>query len=177
MALAGTQKNSNHVECEMLENFKLMKEHQIVVDDIQQSLSKTTKQVNKTETQILKLPLFSHLQTRLSITTENLSEAFKLVQDIHPSAALGIYPRNSDLFKQFSRINIQKHRQNFAAPFGFINNESLKIIASIRNFFFSNDEVTIFSGCGIVKESLLDQEVEELKQKRLSVQKMMDFNL
>lgn len=177
MALAGTQRNSVDVECAMLDNFKLMKEHQIVVQDIQQSIKKIKNEINTFQTQVLKLSAFSHLQTLITTATSNLTEAFSIVESIHPSAALGIFPKKNELLKKFSEFDLQKKRCNFAAPFGFLNQDSLNIVAAIRNFFFTKDEISIFSGCGVIQESQVESEIDELRQKRQSVQKMMGFNL
>lgn len=177
MALAGTQKNSENIECKMLENHKLMKEHKIVVEDIKQALSTIISKIQISEINVLKLNLFSHLQTKIQTQVKDISEAMDIVQGIHPSAALGLFPRKKEHFQKLSKFNLQKIRKNFAAPFGFINQKSLNMVAAIRNFYFTPDEITIFSGCGIIRESVLEDEIEELRQKRLSVQKMMGFSL
>lgn len=175
MALAGTQKNNLNVEYEMLKDQKLTKEHQFVVEDIEAVLAKFDLSYKKSEVSVLKLSSFSHLITPISTVADNLKDAFKICSELHPTAALGIFPRDLNMYQSFSKFNLQQERKNFAAPFGYFSNNTLCIVVAIRNFFFSSKSVSIFSGCGIISESNFQTEMEELRQKRDAVKVMMGF--
>ena len=110
------------------------------------------------------------------MTDVSLAEALRLAEAIHPSAALGLYPRSKEKFNDWFQFQIQKKRKNFAAPYGFFQKNQIHAVAAIRNFFFSPTGVQIFSGCGITAESILEIELAELQTKRNSVKKMMGFN-
>ena len=129
------------------------------------------------KTSVLELKHLCHLLTPMSLNDINLNEALQILNVIHPTAALGIYPRVSALYNVFKGLELQKIRRNFGAPFGFINKKSVFIVAAIRNFYFSNAELILFSGCGITQDSQFQDEVSELQKKRNSVKLMMGLNL
>ncbi len=115
--------------------------------------------------------------TLLEIQNVNRNQALQVLKSIHPSAALGIYPRVLEEYENLKKFDLQQKRFGFAAPFGFIKNQSLLIVAAIRSFHFTADSVTLFSGCGVTAESLFKDELSEVEKKRNSVKKMMGMNL
>lgn len=176
MALAGTAALGN--EALILKDLKIRQEHQIVVNDILSVLEKKmhleSVQVNPTEVLVLKH--LTHLLTQIAILDVELKQALQILNSLPPTAALGIFPRHEKHYREFQRIGEQQNRNNFAAPFGFLNRSNLKVVAAIRNFYFSKDSIKIFSGCGVTTESDLEAELAELENKRNSVKRMMGFN-
>ncbi len=176
MALAGTTKVED--EMSLVTDPKIKREHQIVVDDIVETL-KTFGfgNIDIKPRQLLKLKHLNHLQTEISIAHVGQNDAIKVMGQLHPTAALGIYPRKDKLFRQVKDLPGQESRKNFAAPFGFIDCDRIHVVAAIRNFLFTPTDITIFSGCGITSESLLSSELDEVERKRNSVKRMMGFSL
>ncbi len=178
VALAGTkekeiQKNS------ILQDSKILNEHQIVALDLQEVLNKELPAI-EIEIQgptVLELKYLTHLMTSLQIQNVNCTQALKLLRSLHPSAALGIYPRLLQQYESFKMFDLQKSRLGFAAPFGFISMKSMLVVAAIRGFYFTATSIVIFSGCGVTVESIYLDELSEVEKKRNSVKKMMGMNL
>jgi isochorismate synthase EntC len=174
-ALAGTLKNSPEAIDAILRDRKIQEEHRFVVDDIQQKLSSELprQNVQKSKTEILQLKHVVHLKTDFECQPVARHQVFKLIECLHPTAALGLYPNNKDAMKIFSQFLLQDQRLNFAAPFTVFDQNSLISVAAIRNFHFSEEQINLFSGCGVTEKSIYEDELSELELKRESVKKMM----
>jgi isochorismate synthase EntC len=172
MALAGTW-NKQSTEKINFEDSKIKNEHQIVVEDILKQLV-DEKLISKSSTQVLELEYLYHLKTKFSFQTNNIKNCFL---KLHPTAALGLYPRSEKLFLDFQKLDLQNKRKNFGAPFGYIGlNDSFMIVA-IRNIYWVQNKVIIYSGCGITSESDLEAEWQELTAKRNAVKQTFGLNL
>lgn len=175
MALAGTTaKESNNKE-QILNDAKILNEHQIVVKDICSVLASVNdnKKINIQKLQILPLKYLNHLLTPISIEGIEFNDLESYIEKIHPSAALGLFPRKKIMYQQMKKFEIQKKRQNFAAPFGFFNRTQARVIAAIRCFYFSEKQIILYAGCGVTAESIFQSELIELENKINSVKKMM----
>lgn len=174
-AVAGTLKKTKENETQILQDPKIRDEHQFVVEDIEAQLQKSIAKEDlvKKATHLHPLKHLLHLKTDFECRQVNHSKALEIIQGLHPTAALGVYPRVAQEMMDFSKLNLQSERRNFAAPFGFIDSEKILCVAAIRNFFFSDKELQIFSGCGVTSESDYESELSELKLKRDSVKQMM----
>lgn len=174
-AVAGTLKNSAENEIQILKDPKTHDEHQFVVQDIQAQLQQTIAEDSLLQkpTHVYKLKHILHLKTDFECQQVDLMTALKIIQNLHPTAALGIYPRDPQEMLDFSKLELQSDRQTFAAPFAFMSAEKILCVAGIRNIFFSADQMQIFSGCGVTLGSQYESELSELQLKRDSVKKMM----
>lgn len=168
MALAGTCPRSEATERQsLLRDPKELHEHQIVIKDIEQRLSKWGY-VQKGETQILELPTLMHLQTHLEVLTQ-APLMDELIQHLHPTPALGVSPRNYGL-KWMAQLSSQKERGYFGAPITFkINSDKIYSVVAIRNIMWRPEGSWVGSGCGVVGRSDLNQEFKELEHKINSV--------
>jgi menaquinone-specific isochorismate synthase len=182
MALAGTRAKTvaSADGVALLQDPKERKEHQIVVDDIAQTLS-TIGKVQMSETSVVELPTLFHLKTPISVVldqaparTMDLAQASKL---LHPTPALGVAPRVLG-FGEMDLWDDGKYRRRFGAPFGVSARvaESLKIedcLVAIRNIQWSDENILLGSGCGVIEASQQEREWQELKLKRDSVKRML----
>lgn len=177
-ALAGTQ-TAQHGNEAILRDTKILKEHQIVVDDLSEviNMALPDKKVAVSNVQILELKHLKHLISRFEVNDLNEKDVLLLLKHVHPSAALGMYPRSASLYLGIQSFTLQKRRAGFAAPFGFLTKENILVVAAIRGFNFTSEKVEIFSGCGVTQQSVLAEEITELENKRNSVKKMMGMNL
>lgn len=174
MALAGTW--SKHLPAPDFEDVKIRNEHQLVVEDILRQLS-TESLISKSETEVLELEYLFHLKTKFRYGCKNLDQLKGCIKKLHPTAALGLFPRSEKLSMEFNNFKLQKNRKNFGAPFGFIGATKSLLLVAIRNIFWSNDEVLIYSGCGVTADSDFETEYEEIIAKRNSVKKTFGLNL
>lgn len=156
---------------------KTLEEHQIVVQDMHEQILKEVPSdfVFKKNTQLHRLQHLSHFKTDFVCQNVSAKQSLRLVHRLHPTAALGLYPRHSKLFEEFSQLTLQKIRKQFAAPFTWIQSDRIFSVGMIRNFFFDEKQVQIFSGCGVTQQSHLASELIELRNKRNAVKKMMGF--
>lgn len=169
MALAGTFAKSPENFKLILQDEKTLVEHQYVVDDIQSCLSSA----EKSGLQVLELKHLLHLKTDFKLTLKTHAECLKAAKNLHPTAAMGLYPRSLNLLEQFSKFDLQQRRAEFAAPFGLIEQDKIQIVVAIRNIMFNSTEAEIFSGCGVTSDSVYQSELTELENKRNSAKKML----
>lgn len=178
VALAGTYDNKLGAKEMILQDQKIIREHQIVIDDIKKKFSDLGlgSWLNQKTTQVLELKHLLHLKTDFEMQTTDFDLVLKLINKLHPTAAIGMFPYNPMKMQEFSQFEIQKSRQHFAAPFGMMDKNNILSIVAIRNLMFSKNEVSIFSGCGLTSDSQFEDEVLELKNKRESVKKMLGLS-
>ena len=100
VALAGTQEKQIDNQ-QILKNSKILNEHQIVSDDLNEVLKNVlpTSQIQIQGPSVLELKYLNHLKTSLEIQNVNRKQAVQVLKSIHPSAALGIYPRRLEEYK------------------------------------------------------------------------------
>jgi len=175
MALAGTCPKSEIAQrISLLEDPKERLEHDLVVQDILQSLG-AYGNLKTLGPQILELPTLFHLKTdiecELSIGKD--FSVFEACQRLHPTPALGVSPRSYG-YKWMQTLPEQKGRAGFGAPWGmkWSEDEALCLVA-IRNLQWNKEGSRIGSGCGVVAQSDLQQEWRELFHKRQSVKKVL----
>lgn len=169
MALAGTrQANCSDMEFKM--NGKELKEHELVITGIQESVCDLGV-VSAGQLQVLQLSLVHHLFTPIEI---HLNEKFnfeKILKKLHPTPAVGSFPK-----KQGEKwlSDFQKHipRGFYGAPIGMISPENgiSSCLVGIRNVQWDAEGMKIGAGAGVISESTLNQEWQEIQLKMQSIQ-------
>lgn len=167
MALAGTREVS-HAE-ELLTDAKERREHRLVVDDIVRRLAPFGN-IEVGPLGLLRLPNIAHLITPIFFAENGGNEKMsfaEMVRRLHPTAALGVSPRTPAGERWLREADRGVKRRTFGAPFGIEREDrtSLALVA-IRNVQWQSDRVRIGSGAGMLPESRLEREFEELRQKR-----------
>lgn len=171
MALAGTcPKSESQRRIALLEDAKERGEHDLVVQDIEEVLSRYGK-VEKKGPQLLELPTLWHLKTDFQVETKKASPA-EFVKALHPTPALGVFPRRAG-YLWMKELPGQEGRARFGAPFAFIWPDHSVCLVAIRNLQWDEKEKRIGSGCGLVRESQMGREWEELFQKRQAVSQIL----
>ena len=169
MALAGTRVLS-HAE-ELLRDPKELREHRLVVDDITRRLAPFGN-VEIGALGILRLPNIAHLVTPIFFL-ENGAERMTfgdVVRRLHPTAALGVSPRSDAGERWLREADRVVQRRSFGAPFGLERDDRFALaLVGIRNVEWEGTAVRIGSGAGLLTESVVEQEFEELRQKREQV--------
>lgn len=171
MALAGTARDQNH---QLLKDSKERFEHDLVVQEIKARLSplghvKTSGPYEWTPGAL------THLRTDISVELEdsNLS-AVDLVQNLHPTPALGGAPRQASI-DWLKNHDCPPGRGPFGSPFGFLSGSSANFVVAIRCLIWRDGKVYIGSGCGIVEDSQVEREWQELKLKRQAVRQVFGW--
>ena len=156
-----------------IRNPKDFREHQLVVDDIGQVLRQFGL-VTIGETSPYWNGSLIHLRAKLEVQCTTAPEFSELVAAIHPTAALGVYPRNSNSLAILKSSDTKMRREFYAAPFGirYPNGDGL-CIAAIRSVFWQGQEVRLGAGCGVIEESDPELELQELALKRKSIREKL----
>lgn len=176
MALAGTRAVSRADE--LLHDPKERREHRLVVDDIARRLGPFGN-IEIGPLGLLRLPTIAHLITPIFFAEsggpEQMSFA-EMVRRLHPTAALGVSPRTEAGERWLREADRGVRRRIFGAPFGIEREDrsSLALVA-IRNVQWEGDRVRVGSGAGLLAESVLERELDELRQKRDQVKALFQL--
>jgi menaquinone-specific isochorismate synthase len=169
MALAGTRPISRAGE--LLRDHKELREHRFVVEDIARRLAPFGN-VEIGALGILQLPRIAHLVTPIFFResgNERMSFA-EMVRRLHPTAALGVWPRTEAGERWLREADRDAQRAAFGAPFGLEREGRYALaLVGIRNMEWLGRAIRIGSGAGVIAESAMESEFEELRQKREQV--------
>jgi len=170
MALAGTRPVARAAE--LLSDPKEMLEHRMVVDDIVRRLAPFGN-LEVGSLGVLKLPSIAHLATPIrfeeTLGSEKMSFA-EMIRRLHPTAALGISPRTEAGERWLREADRGIKRRSFGAPFGIERDgRSALALVAIRNVQWQAERIRVGAGAGLLAESRLEREFEELRQKREQV--------
>jgi len=176
MALAGTRPvlRAN----ELLHDRKERLEHRLVVDDIVRRLAPFGN-VEVGPLGLLRLPQIAHLITPIFFQETGGSEKMsfaEMVRRLHPTAALGVSPRTPAGERWLREADRGVKRRTFGAPFGIEREDrSALAVVAIRNVQWYGDTVRVGSGAGMLPESVMEREFEELRQKRDQVKALFQI--
>jgi isochorismate synthase EntC len=170
MALAGTRPLERAGE--LLHDAKELREHRLVVDDIVRRLAPFGN-IEVGALRVLELPTLAHLATPIHFEESGAAEKMsfaEMVRRLHPTAALGVSPRTEAGERWLRDADRGVKRRVFGAPFG-VEREDRRALAlvAIRNLQWTRDAIRVGSGAGLLPESRLEREFEELRQKREQV--------
>ncbi len=170
-ALAGT----THRRCpkQLMSDPKEREEHQIVIEGIQDSLSKFGK-VTIGETKIVSLATLAHLKTPIAVELKSTPTFQEIVHALHPTPALGAYPKQEGwCWLQKYQNNIDRRR--YGAPFGYVSpqEQSAQCLVAIRNVQWDSSGMKIGAGCGVVAESNVDHEWSEVQAKITAIKDIL----
>lgn len=169
-AVAGTrsrgENDDKRIEAELLASEKDVREHRYVVNSIKEALSDLTsngelKREHKVE--VVRLSRLMHLISRFKLAVKDGVGDFDLLNNLHPTAAVGGYPQKKTLYK----INeIEKFDRGwYAAPVGWMSKERSEFAVAIRSGLICDNNIYLFSGAGIVDGSRSDDEWDEIENK------------
>lgn len=166
MALAGTGPSGGP---SLLEDRKERLEHQLVIDHLAEVLSSLGElEIGCTEE--MSFGILKHLRTPVQVVLRETPDFVDLVQRLHPTAALGGWPRSAALHALRLRGSL---RGRFGAPFGYVDGERMLCVVAIRGLQWQGRHARLMSGCGVVEGSQAEREWRELALKRRSVAEML----
>lgn len=86
-----------------------------------------------------------------------------MLNSLHPTPAVGGRPRKQalDLIKEIE----QNKRGLYASPIGLFNSETSEFAVAIRSCLIRQNEMYLYGGCGIVKDSDSNKEWIETQTK------------
>lgn len=171
MALAGTAKPGNQEA--FLTDVKEIEEHELVVRYLVERLSELGL-VRRGPRSICHTSGLMHFQSAIHVNAHERVGAGDLVKFLHPTPAVGCLPRDEHWLARLHEYREQLQVPGFfGAPFGFIQDGICQMVVAIRGLSWTENEVQLPSGCGIVGGSAFDHEWRELRLKREAVLQML----
>ncbi|MCO7176220.1 isochorismate synthase MenF [Sporolactobacillus kofuensis] len=145
----------------LLNDRKNRLEHHYVVDTVRSALAGLCEQLNIPEQPILmKNRNIQHLYTPVDGVCDPNRSLFDLIERLHPTPALGGLPRTSamDWIAKHEKLD----RGLYASPIGWCDGYGNgEFHVGIRSALINSERVTLFAGCGVVRDSVPAQEYEE----------------
>jgi menaquinone-specific isochorismate synthase len=151
---------------ELLGSEKDLREHRYVVDSVKDafvSLTPPSLHCNNMSVSLLKLARIQHLIARFDIKLKDSVSDAELIETLHPTAAVGGYPRDKAV-EEIGRLE-GFNRGWYAAPVGWVKQDAAKFVVAIRCGLVKDNCLNLYSGAGIVRGSIPDNEWDEMNNK------------
>jgi len=171
MSLAGsigrgqTPEEDERLAHTLLDSAKDRREHAVVVNAMLEALGKVCSRLDVSQTpSILKLDNIQHLYTPLTGWLADGHTLLNLVEQLHPTPAVGGRPRNAAL--RLIRECEKLDRGWYAGPVGWLDRQGEgEFSVAIRSALLHANVATLFAGCGIMADSDPEREYAESRLK------------
>ena len=167
-AIAGSIPNKGEKTEEIkrkFENTTLIEEHKIVSEYIEKQLLKiSSNKITRSDLEVKKLNNINHLQSKIEVEIKD-NDFFEFISLLHPSPALAGFPVNDA--KKWIKNNENFDRGLYAGSIGYVENDNSNFYSALRCAMYNNSrsEIVSFAGNGIVKDSKVNYEIDELNSK------------
>ncbi|MCF6214170.1 MAG: chorismate-binding protein [Flavobacteriaceae bacterium] len=167
MALAGTQIFKENTA--IIWGEKEKKEQQIVIDYISESLKKIGIPIKISKPFNLKAGHMSHICSEITGRLPEKSSLLKLVENLHPTPAVGGYPKQKAI--DFIVENENYDREFYTGYLGIINKNleregrSTQLFVNLRCMQVDKQKLSFYVGGGITKDSNPQNEWQETEDK------------
>lgn len=169
-AVAGTRprgasaQDDARLRAELFESSKDRREHAFVRRSIEQRLTLLCDDLQvDDEPSEMKLARGRHLVSHIEGRLREEVSTFDLVEQLHPTPAVGGYPRGEAL--QAIRTQEPFDRGWYAGPVGWVGKEAAEMAVAIRSGLVHGQHLLLYSGAGIVDGSTPDGEWQEIEHK------------
>ena len=170
MALAGTTPVDQAAAFEA--DPKEIAEHEFVAEYLVRKLAPLGS-VRRESRQLLDLGSIAHFLSSIHVELRETPDLDGLIRLMHPTPALGALPRTHRVMDKLRGYRAQLGAPSlFGAPFGAWVNGTFHGVVAIRHVSWSDDEVALPVGCGVIAASLLENEWRELALKRSTVKRL-----
>lgn len=171
-----TEEDDRKIGEQLLHDEKNREEHDYVVQMIKQNIERYCENISIPNQPILHpLKDLQHLYTPVEATLKKNISIFDIVEKLHPTPALGGVPREKSL--AFIRNNEVLERGWYGAPFGWLDsNKQGEFIVAIRSGLLKGEDVSLFAGCGVMRDSDPMMEFEETRVKFLPMLNVLEEN-
>jgi menaquinone-specific isochorismate synthase len=168
-ALAGsgkrgdTEEEDNEIALNLLKDKKNTEEHNLVIKFIKDASSTYVKNFRQFDTGIKKYSNIQHIYTPIKAVLNSFEQIYNLVDEIFPTPAICGYPKGTSL--KYIVENEKFDRGLFSGIIGFISPGEMDLVIAIRSALLKVNNLYIYAGCGIVKDSDPISEFEETEIK------------
>lgn len=176
-ALAGTVAVSDDpIETEqnaqwLLKDAKNLYENLLVVEDIEEHLNAYVEAFEVHLPEIKRLHNVQHLRRRIEAILKADVFDQDCLRQIHPTAAVAGLPRAKA--KQFIAQNEPFKRGWYAGTLGIFNPQEAEFCVTLRSAKIEHNQITLYAGAGIVKESEPVSEWQEIERKSQALAKLL----
>ena len=168
-AIAGTISRSfDHEQdarlaAQLMASEKDRREHELVLDYLQESLEPLTDSLSVDKTSVLTLPQLQHLRTTVRGTVRDGISNPDLLAALHPTPAVAGVPRETalSLIREIEPFD----RGWYAGPIGWMSANGAEFTVAIRSVLVAGNQLILTAGAGIVEGSDAGAEWEETEQK------------
>ena len=166
-AIAGTEKIGFDMDT-LLRSDKNLREHNFVINYLIENLKfLNIRNYKKGEINVREFGNIAHLCTLISAEVNKICP-FVLLEKLHPSPAVCGFPKEKALDYLDSLENFD--RGNYASPFGWVDVEgNADFRVALRGARILNGEIEFIAGSGLVKGSICEKEIDEIKLKLASL--------
>lgn len=161
----GNPAEDEKFEKQLLSDEKNLHEHRIVVKAIEAVFQQFCQEVTlPSKPSLLKTPNIQHLYTPVEGKVKNRFSLLNFVEKLHPTPALGGFPKQEAL--AFIREEEPLERGWYAAPVGWMDHQGNgEFVVAIRSGLICENRAYLFAGCGIVGDSIPEEELKETEMK------------
>jgi len=148
------------------------REHELVVEDIVQRL-KPFGRVTLGERSWRAAGGVEHLHTPIELVSETTLDAVELLSVLHPTPAVGVFPRTPAALQWLAELPGHETRADFAAPWVVRHRGDGRAwaLVALRQLRLRDDHVFIPAGCGVLADSVEEVEWKEIQEKIHSVKR------
>ena len=162
IGVGNSEGEQNRLAAQLLASEKDHEEHEIVVQSTVNALAEVCENVVRlSETpRVITARAVQHLETPLTAVMPEAGNVLDLVERLHPTPAVGGYPRDQALsmIRELEEID----RGWYAGPFGWMDLDgSGEFAVALRSAMLAGTTASLFAGCGIVAASVPADEYEE----------------
>lgn len=171
MALAGTARSEDSDAFSVDE--KEIREHEFVAETLIRKFSQLGEVV-RLQRETLNLGPIVHFHSPIRVRLKSEASPDDLIRLLHPTPALGPLPRNAGTLSQLEcwRKRLEAPA-GFGAPFGVWHDGRFEAVVSIRAVWWSDRQLRLPAGCGVIEASRLVNEWRELRLKREAVKRFL----
>jgi menaquinone-specific isochorismate synthase len=167
-AVAGTRAGDEAAEA-LEASPKDRDEHQSVVEDLLAQVSGWGA-ARASRTEVRRFGTLQHLAAEVRLDSRAPLDFEAVARRLHPTPALGVYPRGVEGSAWLASIDPAGERGRFGAPFGLrLPSGSGRCLVAIRCVQYRAGCLEIWAGCGVVPMSRYEDEWEEVRQKMHAV--------
>ena len=171
MAVAGTRRTDSS-SASLASSPKNRDEHESVVQDLVAQLSAWGQPIAST-TVVRSFGTLEHLATDIHVDAERALDFEAVARRLHPTPALGVYPRGAAGTAWLAGIDPNGERRRFGAPFGLRGPSGAgRCVVAIRSLQYRDGRLEIWAGCGVVSQSRYQDEWQEVLDKIQAVRSL-----
>ena len=161
IARGSTEEEDDELGTTLLHDPKNLIEHQYVVQSIRKTFLDECIEVNvPNEPVLMKTKHIQHLYTPVRAKCEEGKSILHLVAKLHPTPALGGLPKQDAV--RWIRENESLQRGFYGAPIGWTDAYGNgEFAVALRSALIQVNEASLFAGCGIVEDSIPEEEYKE----------------